>query len=126
VLFVASTFVIDLLLGSGAFDAEDVARTGGLLAAFALSVPIESLTYPLARAIYATRNTILPVTASIIGFIVTVVATLTLEGSLGLTAIAVGFTIGIATKLALLAISLPFRVRALSTLAHEELAPPDR
>jgi hypothetical protein len=53
---------------------------------------------------------------------VTVVATLALEGSLGLTGIPVGFTIGTATKLVLLAISLPFRVRSLPALASEELA----
>ena len=35
--------------------------------AFALSVPFESLTYPLARAIYATRNTVLQVSASLAG-----------------------------------------------------------
>src|SRR3954454_21078144 len=75
VLFVLSTFVIDLLLGGGAFDQEDVQRTALLLSAFALAVPLESLTYPLARAVYATRNTLLPVLASIAGLVVTIVAT---------------------------------------------------
>jgi putative peptidoglycan lipid II flippase len=124
VLFVASTLVIDLLLGGGRFDAEDVQRTSILLSVFALSVPLESLTYPLARAIYATRNTILPVTASIVGFVVTVAATLALQPVIGLTAVPLGFTIGIGVKLALLAVAVPFRVRRLRELGAEDLSRP--
>jgi putative peptidoglycan lipid II flippase len=124
VLFVASTLIIDLLLGGGRFDAEDVSRTSLLLSVFALSVPLESLTYPLARAIYATRNTILPVAASIAGFVVTVVATVTLEPQIGLTAVPVGFTIGIGTKLALLTASLPFRLRRFRDLSAADLSRP--
>jgi putative peptidoglycan lipid II flippase len=123
-LLVGSTPIIDLLLGGGRFDAEDVSRTSLLLTVFALSVPLESLTYPLARAIYATRNTVLPVGASIAGFAVTIVATLALEPSIGLTAVPLGFTIGIATKLALLAVSLPFRVRRFRDLSAEDLSRP--
>jgi putative peptidoglycan lipid II flippase len=124
VLFVASTLIIDLLLGGGQFDAEDVSRTSLLLSVFALSVPLESLTYPLARAIYATRNTVLPVGASIVGFAVTVIATVTLEPETGLTAVPLGFTIGIGTKLALLAVSLRFRLRRLRQLGAEDLSRP--
>jgi putative peptidoglycan lipid II flippase len=122
VLFVGSTLVIELLLGGGRFDAEDVSRTSLLLSVFAVSVPLESLTYPLARAIYATRNTILPVGASIAGFVATVVATLALEPAIGLTAVPLGFTIGIGVKLGLLAVALPLRVRRLRELASEDLS----
>jgi putative peptidoglycan lipid II flippase len=124
VLFIGSTLIIDLLLGGGRFDAEDVSRTSVLLSVFALSVPLEALTYPLARAIYATRNTILPVGASIAGFAVTVLATVTLEPEVGLTAVPLGFTIGIGTKLGLLALSLPFRLRRLRQLGAEDLSRP--
>ena len=124
VLLVGSTLIIDLLLGGGRFDAEDVSRTSLLLSVFALSVPLESLTYPLARAIYATRNTILPVASSVVGFVVTVVATLALQPAVGLTAVPLGFTIGIGTKLALLAVSLPFRLRRLQELGAEDLSRP--
>jgi putative peptidoglycan lipid II flippase len=124
VLFVTSTLVIDVLIGGGQFDPEDVRRTSLLLSAFALSVPLESLTYPLSRAIYATRNTVLPVAASVVGFVVTVVTTLALEPLLGLTAIPLGFTIGIGVKLALLALSLPLRLRRLDALSAEDLSRP--
>ena len=43
-------------------------------AIFALSVPFESLTHLLARALYATHNTILPTIASIAGFVIIVIA----------------------------------------------------
>lgn len=121
-LFVMSTFAIELFLGGGAFDAEDVDRTAMLLSAFAISVPIESLTYPLARAIYATRNTVLPVSASLAGLAVTIVATLVLRPSFGLTAIPLAFAIGSATKVTVLAIALPFRIRRIPDLAAEELS----
>jgi putative peptidoglycan lipid II flippase len=121
-LFVLSTFVIDLFLGGGAFDADDVQRTAALLSVFALSVPIESLTYPLARAIYATRNTILPVSASLAGLGVTIVTTTLLSPALGLTAVPVGFTLGSATKLLVLAAVLPSRIRRIPVLATEALS----
>ncbi|MFL5680666.1 MAG: murein biosynthesis integral membrane protein MurJ [Chloroflexota bacterium] len=121
VLFVLSTFVIDLLLGGGAFDVDDVHRTALLLSAFALAVPLESLTYPLARAIYATRNTLLPVLASIAGLGVTIVATQLLSPQVGLVAIPLAFAVGSGTKLALLAAALPFRLRRFPELAAEEL-----
>lgn len=121
VLFVLSTFVIDLLLGGGAFDAEDVRRTALLLSAFALAVPLESLTYPLARAIYATRNTLLPVLASVAGLVVTIAATGLLSPQVGLVAIPLGFAIGSATKVMLLVAALPLRLRRFPVLAAEDL-----
>ncbi len=120
-LFILSTFAIELFLGGGAFDAADVDRTSTLLAAFALSVPIESLTYPLARAIYATRNTVLPVSASLAGLVVTILSTLALRPSFGLTSIPLAFAIGSATKVGILAIALVFRIRRIPDLAGENL-----
>ncbi len=120
-LFVVSRLLIDRLLGGGAFDVADVDRTAGLLAVFCLSVPIESLTYPLARAIYATRNTLLPVSASVAGLGATIVSTMVLEPTMGLTAIPLAFAIGASVKLALLALFLPIRIRRISELARERL-----
>jgi putative peptidoglycan lipid II flippase len=121
-LFVVSGFAIELFLGGGAFDAEDVSRTSVLLSVFALSVPLESLTYPLARAIYATRNTLLPVLAGVVGLGVTVVVTLALRPSFGLTAVPLGFALGIAVRLALLAVIVGVRIRGIPRLATDELS----
>jgi putative peptidoglycan lipid II flippase len=120
-LFLVGKLAIELLLGGGAFDAGDVDRTAAVLAVFCLSVPLESLTYPLARAIYATRNTILPVAASVAGLIVTIVATIALQSAMGLTAIPLAFAIGSATKLIVLATALRRRIRRIPELARQEL-----
>lgn len=106
---------IRVLLGGGAFDEEDITRTGAVLAAFALSVPFESLTHLLSRAIYATEHTLLQVVASIIALAITIVATLVLLPSAGLLAVPYGFTVGQVAKVALLALALAIRLRILRT-----------
>jgi putative peptidoglycan lipid II flippase len=103
-------FVIERFLGGGAFDQDDVARTSLVLSIFALSVPFESLTYPLSRALYATRNTLLAVVASLCGFAVTVVLGLSLAPTLGIVAIPICFTAGSAVKLVLLGLALAYRL----------------
>ena len=103
---------IRLLLGGGAFDAADVARTSALLVAFAISIPFESVTHLLSRAIYATRHTVLQVLASLAGLGITVLATWLLLPSLGVIAIPIGFAIGMAAKVALLGLALLVRLRA--------------
>ena len=111
VLAVFGELVIRILFGGGAFDAADVALTGSVLAAFAISIPFESLTHLLSRAIYATRNTLLQVLASLAALAITVVAVQLLLAPLGVIAIPVGFSIGMAAKVGLLALSLGVRLR---------------
>ena len=110
-LFVLGGFAIELLLGGGAFDAEDVALTSLVLSAFALSVPFESLTHLLSRAIYATRHTLLQVAATIAGFVLTLVATGWLAPRIGITAIPLGFAAGSAARVVLLGLVLAWRLR---------------
>jgi putative peptidoglycan lipid II flippase len=109
-LFVVSRLVISVLLGGGAFDTEDVTLTAGVLATFALSIPLESLTHLLARAFYATRNTLIPVLASVAALAVIVAAGEGLAPSLGVTSIPVAFTLGSMTKVAILAVLVRTRV----------------
>jgi putative peptidoglycan lipid II flippase len=110
-LLLVGELAIRVLLGGGAFDADDVRLTATVLGAFALSVPFESLTHLLSRAIYATRHTLLQVLASLGGLGVTVLATVLMVPGLGIVAIPLGFTIGQAAKVALLAIALAIRLR---------------
>jgi putative peptidoglycan lipid II flippase len=102
-LFVLSRVVISVLLGGGAFDSEDVALTSGVLAAFALSIPLESLTHLLARAFYATHNTLIPVLASVTALGVIVASGEALAPELGIISIPVAFTLGSLIKVAILA-----------------------
>jgi putative peptidoglycan lipid II flippase len=110
-LFLLSRVVISVLLGGGAFDTADVTLTAGLLAAFAVSIPLESLTHLLARAFYATHNTVIPVLASIAALVVIVVTGETLAPQVGVTAIPIAFTAGSLTKVAILAVLVRTRVR---------------
>jgi putative peptidoglycan lipid II flippase len=105
-LLVFGPMVIRVLLGGGAFDATDVAQTTMVALILAVSIPFESLTELLARAIYATHNTMLPTAAAIAGFVATVLAATALSDQFGLAAIPTGYAIGMATKLAVLAVAL--------------------
>ena len=78
---------IELFLGGEAFDAEDVELTTQLLVVFALAVPFEAASHLLSRAVYSTRNTILPVAASLIGLGVTVGTVLVLAPELDMVAL---------------------------------------
>ena len=105
---------IRILFGGGAFDAEDVALTASVLAAFAISIPFESLTHLLSRAIYATRHTLLQVLASLAALGIIVIATQLLLAPIGILAIPLGFAIGMAAKVALLGAALAIRLRGLA------------
>jgi putative peptidoglycan lipid II flippase len=110
-LFVLSRVVIAVLLGGGAFGPDDVALTAGLLAVFAISVPLESLTHLLARAFYATHNTLIPVLASVAALAVILLAGEGLAPSLGITAIPIAFTAGSLTKVVFLGLLVRTRIQ---------------
>ena len=111
VLAVFGELAIRILFGGGAFDAADVVLSASVLAAFAISIPFESLTHLLSRAIYATRNTLLQVLASLAALGITVIAVQLLLAPLGILAIPFGFSIGQAAKVGLLALALVVRLR---------------
>lgn len=104
---------IDILLGGGEFGAEDVATTAGLLAAFAISIPLDSLTYPLSRGLYATHNTLLQVIASVAGFATIIAIAQTLAPITGILSIPLAYAAGSGVKVVLLAIFLVGRLRRL-------------
>lgn len=110
-LAVVAELAIRVLLGGGAFDAEDVAMTSLVLVAFTVSIPFESVTHLLSRAIYATRHTVLQVLSSLTGLAITVIATLLLLPAAGIVAIPIGFAIGQAAKAGLLGLALAWRLR---------------
>ena len=114
VLAIVAPVMIDVLLGGGEFGADDVALTAALLGAFALSVPLDSLTYPLSRGLYATHNTILQVVASIVGFVTIVGTALLLGPAAGIFAIPLAYAVGTAVKVALLGVFLAERLRRLA------------
>ena len=104
---------IDILLGGGEFGAEDVATTARLLAAFAISIPLDSLTYPLSRGLYATHNTLLQVIASVAGFATIIAVAQALAPITGILSIPLAYAAGSGVKVVLLAIFLVGRLRRL-------------
>ncbi len=110
-LLVIGELAIDVLLGGGRFDAEDVQRTALVLGVFAISIPFESLGHLYSRAIYATRHTRLQVVASLIGFAVTIGVTLATVNALDIVAIPLGFSAGSAVRFVLLVAVLMPRIR---------------
>jgi putative peptidoglycan lipid II flippase len=118
-LALVAGLAIRLLLGGEAFDEDDVAITTTLLVAFAISVPLESLTHVLARSIYATRHTLLPVLASLMGLVVIVVTLEVLRASEGLVAVPLAFAAGMAARVSILIVALVWRVRVLPAVAAE-------
>jgi putative peptidoglycan lipid II flippase len=105
--------LVSRLLGGGRFDAEAVALTASLLVAFAISIPIDSLSYPLSRALYATHNTIWQVASSLAGLAALVVAAQVLVPAAGAPGIAYAYAIGGGVKLLGLVLALLPRLRAM-------------
>ncbi|HEX5148815.1 MAG TPA: lipid II flippase MurJ [Candidatus Limnocylindrales bacterium] len=112
-LFVLSGTVVQVLLGGGRFGPEDVSRTTGVVAAFALSIPFDALAYPLSRGLYATHDTVRQAASSFVALGVVVVASSVLVGPLGIVAIPLAYTAGMVAKDLLLGIFLARRVRGL-------------
>jgi putative peptidoglycan lipid II flippase len=111
-LFVLSGVLVAVLLGGGEFGPDDVARTSAVVAAFAISIPFDSLAYPLSRGLYATHDTIRQVIASFVGLGVVIAVSQLLVGPIGILAIPLGYAAGMAAKDVLLAIFLAGRMRA--------------
>ena len=92
-LYAIRTPLITLLLGGGAFDADAIARTALVLGVFCLAIPTESVSHLLARAFYATKDTITPVAFSIVSLIVAGGTAYGLLGSLGMIGLPLAFFI---------------------------------
>ena len=87
--------------------------TATVLAAFALSVPFDALGHLLARGLYATHNTLLPLGAAVAGFAVTVGDDpRARRPASGIVAIPLGFAAGLAVRTVLQAVALAWRMRS--------------
>ena len=101
---------VRILLGGGAFDAGDVTITTMLVAVFAVSIPLESVVELLARAIYATKNTLIPTAASLVSFIALFITAQLMAPAAGLLAIPAAYGVGQGVKLVILAVALAPRM----------------
>lgn len=112
-LFVLSGTLVEVLLGGGRFGPEDVTQTAAVVAAFALSIPFDSLAYPLSRGLYATHDTLRQAASSFVALGVVVAVSSLLVAPLGIVAIPLAYAAGMAAKDLLLAFFLVRRLRAL-------------
>lgn len=112
-LFVFAGLVVDVLLGGGRFEADDVARTTVVVAAFALSVPFDALAYPLSRGLYAAHDTVRQAVSSFVGLAVVIAVSSSLIGPAGILAIPLGYAAGVAAKDVMLAVFLVRRLRGI-------------
>ena len=103
--------LVSILLGGGRFDRAAVDLTVALLVAFTVSIPVDSLSYPLSRALYATHNTLWQVGGSIAGLATLVLAAQLTVPALGAAGIAAAYVLGGAVKLVVLSVGLARRVR---------------
>ena len=117
VLAILARPIIEIVHGGGRFTPADVDRTALVLALFAFSIPLDSLAYPLSRALYASHNTALQVTASIVGFVTLVGVAWTLSAPLGIAAIPAGYVAGTGVKALLLGVFVRRRLRLLADRA---------
>jgi putative peptidoglycan lipid II flippase len=112
-LFVLSGTLVHVLLGGGRFGPDDVSRTTGVVAAFALSIPLDALAYPLSRGLYATHDTVRQAASSFVALGVVVAVSSQLVGPLGIIAIPLSYAAGMAAKDLLLGIFMVGRLRTL-------------
>jgi len=113
--------LVRLALGGGAFQAGDIAKTAATLGMFTLAIPAEASIQLLARAFYATKNTITPVALSIVGFILSVGSAYLLVPRYEILALPLGFFIGSAVELILLAVLISLRTKQLfSSISENE------
>lgn len=112
-LYILSDLPIRIFLGGGRFDEESIMRTAAVLGIFAFSIPTESLKHLLARSFYALKNTIIPVSISVLGFAISVSFAWFRWREIGIVAIPYGFLLGSLTEITLLGLFLKLRVKKL-------------
>ena len=105
--------LIQTIFGGGAFGPQDVARTALLLGVFALAIPTESLVHILARAFYATKNTVIPVVVRILGFCISLGGAWLLVPRFDILAIPFAFFLASTIEVILLMMLLSRRLRKL-------------
>ncbi|MFA6511814.1 MAG: murein biosynthesis integral membrane protein MurJ [Patescibacteria group bacterium] len=101
-IFLLRREIVQVLLGTGDFTAEDVQKTAFALGAFCLVVPFESLVHLFTRAFYAQLDTKTPVVVSIVMGVINIGTGMFLVRSMGVAGLPLGFAIASAVQVCLL------------------------
>lgn len=121
VTFIIKEPLIRLVLGGGAFSEEAIKRTATMLGVFTLAMPTESLRHLLARAFYATKNTLVPVVLNIVGLVIAIGGGYLLAPRFDILAIPIAFSLASLIELIFLIILLPYRLRKLPSAPQVDL-----
>lgn len=113
VTFIIREPLIRIVLGGGNFGEEAIIRTATMLGVFTLAMPTESLRHLLARAFYATKNTVIPVVMSVIGLIIAIGGGYLLSPRFGILSIPIAFSLASLVELIFLMLLLPHRLKQL-------------
>ncbi len=106
--------IVTLLFGYGRFDEHGVALTAAVLMCLSVALASESLIAILARAFYASRDTLTPVAAAVLAVALNVSLAIVLVGPLGLAGVGVAIAIGSWVEVGVLLTILNRRVGGLA------------
>ncbi len=98
--------LVELILTGGEFNQSAATLTTAILFYFGLSIPFEGIVHILARAFYARQNTLTPMIINISSMLVIALITIYVAPIYGAQWFSIGFTIGFAFQVILLAIFL--------------------
>jgi putative peptidoglycan lipid II flippase len=105
--------ILRVLFEWGRFDAADVAATAPLLAVFALTVPLYSLSAYYTRSFHAMKDTRFPVRVAAVAFGVNTACSLGLMFVLGVLGLALANLVSVGAQVGLLAVGLARRHQVL-------------
>ncbi len=96
ILILLRTEIVRLIFGSGFFGWQQTITTANVLGLFALSIVFSGLTPLFARSFYALHNTKIPMILTIINVIISIILGKIFAIRMGITGLALGFSVGVA------------------------------
>jgi len=96
------TQIVRLILGAGVFSWRDTVLTANALGFFSISLLAQSLIPLFSKAFYATHNTLTPVKIAVVSFIVNIIGCLVLGSLMGISGLALAFSLASFVNLILL------------------------
>ena len=114
VLLLLRAQVVRLILGSGRFDWTDTTRTADALALFAISITFQAVCPLLIRGFYALKDSTTPLLIGMISVAADVIGNITLSKSMGVSGLALSFSISSVIQVTLLWITLRMKTGTLN------------
>lgn len=110
--------IVRVVVGAGEFDWAATIATADTLAFFALTFVPQALVFLLARAFYALRDTVTPLTVAVVSSLVGILTAYLLKDDFGVIALAMAYSLAIIVNAGLLWVTLRQR---LGTLQESEI-----